>query len=78
MDCKIKLYGLEKICNPAKEQGRVFTNTFTGTEIMKRTRYNIYASQASRAWKRKRAIVTKWFQWHILKKEKKKKNQTSY
>lgn len=74
MDCKIKLYGLEKICNPAKEQGRVFTNTVTGTETMKRTRYNIYASQASRAWKSKRATGTKWCQWHIPKKEKKKKS----
>lgn len=42
MGCKVKLHGLEKISNPGKEQGRVFTNTFTGIEIMKRTRYNIY------------------------------------
>lgn len=42
MGCKVKLHGLEKIPNPAKEQGRAVTNTFTGTEIMKRTRYNIY------------------------------------
>lgn len=36
MGCKVRLRGLEKICKPAKEQGKVFTNVFTVIQTMKK------------------------------------------
>lgn len=40
MGYKVRLCGVEKICRQAKERGKVFTNTFTGIQTMKRKTQN--------------------------------------